>query len=136
MALLSIFERIRRAVTGERVVESIRVTQQFPTYGLLPETYIIEFVDNWFGQRSLRVNASAFCQERKLWVGTELYVFTIVPWMDGLMSNNDLTVHINTLKDISDVPVKRAEIRGDMKNIIDFQRHFKKKKKDKDKTRI
>lgn len=133
----TLIEKMRRLLLGERTIESIRVTQQFPLYGLMPETYVIDFIDNWFGTRSLKISASVYCGERKLWMGTELYVLTIVPWMSREISNEALKSHIDILKGLSDqAPFKKPEKEktdGKKRNVIVFNKHFKKKKKRPDK---
>jgi hypothetical protein len=131
MKCRSILEKLRSVLLGERVLQSVQITQQFPLYGILPETYTLDFIDNSFGFRSMKISSSNFCGERKLWIGTEIYVLTIAPWMNYEISNEALKSHLDILKGLADFIIQEEE--QDQKHVIQLNRYIKKKKKRPDK---
>jgi hypothetical protein len=67
-------------------------------------------------------------------MGTELYVLTIAPWMNREITNEALKSHIDILKGLSNPSESvrkhdKEKSDGKRKNVILFNRHFKKKKK-------
>lgn len=120
----SIFKKIRSFLLGERAVEVLDITQQFPVYGIQEETYRIKFIDNLLGFRSIELISSNFCSDKKLWKATEFYALTIAPWMNYEISNEELRSHVDILKGITDSFIESIDVKGVIK-----LHHYKKNKK-------
>lgn len=99
---MSFFDRVKATLIGERTVDVLDIIQEFPIYGIDNESYRLEFLENFFGFRSIRIISSDFCFNRKLWMATEFYVFTVLPWIQFEISNEALKSHVDIISGIID----------------------------------
>jgi hypothetical protein len=125
----SIFKKIKSALLGEKTVELLDITQEFPIYGLPAETYRIKFIDNVLGFRSFEIISSDFCSDRRLWMATEFYALTIVPWMRHEITNEALRSHVDIIKGLTDSFIDNLNVEG----VIKLNQYKKKKKIRRDK---
>jgi len=101
-------------------IGQICVQQTFPIYRLDPEIYTVIFLENIF-ERKVDIEGSKILERAKLWIGTEFYVMTILPWLNNLMSNKELREHISLVRDrCDDSPKKFKRIRDN--NVIELSR--------------
>ena len=89
------FRKILKVLSFRKVSE-ISVQQSFPVYGIESESYKVIFLENLF-VRKIQVTGSEILEKHRLWVGTEFYALTINPWLNNLITNKDLMIHLESL---------------------------------------
>jgi hypothetical protein len=91
------FKKILQALLFKEICQ-ITVQQTFPIYRIDTETYTVIFLENLL-ERKVKVEGSKILERANLWIGTEFYVLTILPWLNNLMTNKELREHLTLVRD-------------------------------------
>jgi len=85
-------------VFKKKLINHVVINQHFGVYGIAPEIYRVKFFENWYS-RGIEIEGSEFIKKLELWKGTEIYILTILPWMQGNLTVEDLAIHIKIMED-------------------------------------
>lgn len=113
------FKKIIHLITGKQIA-SINLVQRFFIYRLDPEVYVIQFWEN-FLERRVEIKGSQLVVNADLWKGTEIYVLAILPWLNGIITNNDLITHIDLIKEACGVQTKKQHKSKD-NNVVEISK--------------
>ena len=82
----------------KKLINHVIINQNFGVYGIRPEVYRVKFFENWYS-RTIEIEGSEFIKKMELWRGTEIYILTILPWLKGNLTVEDLSIHIKIMED-------------------------------------
>ena len=83
---------------NKKLINHLIINQNFGFYGIAAEVYRVKFFENWYS-RGIEIEGSEFLKKMQLWKGTEIYVLTIIPWINGNLTVEDLSIHIKIMTD-------------------------------------
>jgi hypothetical protein len=85
-------------VFKKKLINYLVIHQHFGVYGIAPEVYCVKFFENWYS-RGIEIEGSEFIKKLDLWKGTEIYILTILPWIKGNLTVEDLSIHVKIMAD-------------------------------------